>query len=53
MISRSINSITFSWEDGLSDGGAPIHSYVVTYQEIGSAASSIRTQTITRGSLND
>jgi hypothetical protein len=34
MIARNTNSIQFGWTDGLSNGGAPIECYRISYQQI-------------------
>lgn len=52
---RSITSITFSWSDGLSDGGAPIIDYRISYDNALSAwevrAENVQTKSYTATGL--
>lgn len=34
LVARNTNSIQFGWTDGLSNGGAPIESYDISYQQV-------------------
>lgn len=47
MIARNTNSIQFGWTDGISNGGAPIECYKITYQQIAGVDSGLFDEVMT------
>lgn len=51
-IDRGCGTLTFGWNDGLSDGNTPLTSFTCEYWTLGATQSNYLSYTVTRGDIN-